>query len=287
MVRKSAPPAVTHNDADETAISGAVSAAGELSEQFQVISQHFGYALAYNRDRIIDEVGHFMGEAARSMLRAGAGLAMIRSQEPHGEWLATCEQLNIDPRTAQRMISAASKFANATTSSHLERLGTSKLFELLVLDDDDAELLGHGGAVAGLGTVDDIAGMTVKELRAAVRELREDGRAKDGLLAKKSETIDQLQTKKAKVKPPTDDEEGAQLRRETSDWAHNAEAIIRGSLRDGLEQLQRHAVATGANHDEFASGILAQLDRAMADLRGQLLIKAAPDGNSTPEWDKN
>ncbi|OFJ46414.1 hypothetical protein BA896_021930 [Janthinobacterium lividum] len=194
--------------------------------------------------------------------------------------------MSLERRTANRMILAASKFSNGTTSSHFEQIGTSKMFELLLLDDEDADALVNGGAVDGLGSVDDIAKMTVKELRANLRDMREDGKAKDSVLANKSALIDKLQTKAAKVKPPTPDEEGAQLRRETSDWAHNAEAIIRGSLRDGLEKLAEHALETGTNHEEFASGVMAQLDRALAEMRGTLLIKQAPDGDPTPEWAK-
>lgn len=122
------------------------------------------------------------------------------------------------------------------------------------------------------------------ELTKELGTLREESIAKDSVIAHRSETINKLQTKKAMIKPPTPDEDGAKLRRETSDWVCEAEGIIRGPLRDGLEQLAQHYVATDINHEEFCSGLLAQLQRALSDIGGQLLIKAQPDGDSTPEW---
>lgn len=287
MARKSQPDAVIRNNTNDDALNSAANSAVTLGTQYQVISAQFGYHLAYNRDRMVDEVRHYMGESARTMLEAGARLALIRSQEPHGEWDDVCQSLNLERRTANRMIAAASKFSNGTTSSQLEQLGTSKMFELLLLDDDDADLLVNGGAVEGLGSADDIAKMTVKELRGALRDMREDSKAKDAVLAKKSELIDKLQTKQAKLKPPTPDEQCGQLRREISDWAHHAEAIIRGTMRDGIEQLFHHALENGGNHDEFVAGVVAQLDRALTELRGTLLIKSAPDADPTPEWAKD
>lgn len=286
MARKAPPEAPVRDNVDTEALDNAAEAAASLGNQYNVVAKQFGYHLAYNRDRMVDEVRHYMGESARTMLEAGARLALIRSQEPHGEWDDVCQSLNLERRTANRMIAAASKFSNGTTSSQLEQLGTSKMFELLLLDDDDADLLVNGGAVEGLGSADDIAKMTVKELRATLRDMREDSKAKDTVLAKKSELIDKLQTKQAKLKPPTPDEEEAQLRREISDWAHNAEAIIRGTMRDGIERLFNHAQESGGNHDEFISGVVAQLERTIAELRGDMHIKDAPDGDQTPEWAK-
>lgn len=287
MARKALPEANIDNNTDEAALASAVNAAGELGAQYQLIAAQFGYGLAYNKDRMVDEVRHYLGESARTMLEAGARLALIRSQEPHGEWDNVCQGLGIERRTANRMIAAASKFSNGTTSSQIERLGTSKMFELLLLDDADAETLTSGGSVEGLGSVDDISNMTVKELRAALRDQREENKATQTVLTKRNNLIDQLQTKAAKVAPPTPDEEGAQLRRETGDWAINAEGIIRGSLRDGLEKLQAHAEATGTNHEEFASGLLAQLSRAVLEIRTMLMIKEVADGNPQPAWDRD
>jgi len=69
-------------------------------------------------------------------------------------------------------MASAVKFSNTTTSSLLKAIGTeSKLFEMLVLDDEQIEELELTGQTGEL-KLDDIAAMSVKELRAALREER-------------------------------------------------------------------------------------------------------------------
>lgn len=290
MGRKEIAAVEMHDNVDTGALNQGSNALVAMAGSAAQVAQMMGYELSYNRDRIVQEARFYMGTAAEAMLESGKRLVLLKEHEPHGEFTSIVEdQLGLPLRTAQQMMQAAVKYlsspALAGNAQTFSLLGKSKMFELMTLDTDELVELAAGGSVAGL-TLDEVDRMSVRELKEMLRDLREDNAAKDGVLAKKSEIIDKLQTKAAKLKPPTEDEEGAQLRRETSDWAHNAEAIIRGSLRDGLEQLFHHGIATGANHDEFASGILAQLDRAMAELRGRLLIKDVPDGDPTPAWDR-
>ncbi|OFJ46415.1 hypothetical protein BA896_021935 [Janthinobacterium lividum] len=91
MVRKSGPAAHIHDNTDDEALGNAASAAAELGVQYQVIAQQFGYQLVYNRDRMVDEVRHYMGESARTMLEAGARLALIvaRSRTANGTMCAS------------------------------------------------------------------------------------------------------------------------------------------------------------------------------------------------------
>lgn len=290
MPRKPQAPAPDHQDADNDALDQAAGALTTMAGSDAQVSEMMGYDLGYDRQRIVQEARFFMGTAGEAMLEAGKRLVLLKEHEPHGEFEAIVQdQLNIPVRTAQQMMQAAVKYLSnpglAAKAQTFALLGKSKMFELMTLDSDMLVELSEGGTIVGL-QLEDVDRMSVRDLKEALRELRADNQAKDNLLAGKSAVIDKLQTKAAKVKPQTHDEEGAQLRRETGDWAFNAEGIIRGSLRDGLEQLARHAEQHGTSHDEFASGLLAQLDRAIAEVRGQLGIKAAPDGDPRPEWDK-
>jgi hypothetical protein len=290
MARKPTSPVMQHDDVDTVALEGGTTSLVTTAGTAAQVAEMIGYELPYNKDRIVQEARFYMGQSAETMLEAGRRLILLKENEPHGEFAEIIKsQLGMNYNTAAKMMQAAAKYLSSAHSSNLYALtglSKTKLFELMVMDDGEIAELAQGGTIAGL-QLDDIERMTSRELKAALRDAREDGNAKDTILAKKSELIDKLQTKATKVKPSTPDEEGAQLRRETSDWAFNAEGVIRGSLRDGLEQLARHAEQNDTTHDEFASGLLAQLDRAIAELRSQLGIKAAPDGDPTPEWDKN
>jgi len=153
--------------------------------------------------------------------------------------------LNLERRTANRMILAASKFSSGTTSPRLEHVGTSRLFELLVLDDDDAGTLAQGGEVEGIGDLDDIARMTVRELRAALRELRAENAAKDKLLETKNKKLDKLtaQLERQKADMPIEEWHWAAVRRLLLDACETLANLSQTELRRALVEIQTHAEA--------------------------------------------
>jgi hypothetical protein len=292
MPRKEITPTGPHDDVNTDALAQGQDALITVATNATKVAEMIGYSLSYNRERVVQEARFFMGEAAGAMLEAGKRLVLLKENEAHGEFSRiVTEELGLALRTAQQMMQAAIKYQLsapelASNAQTFARLGKSKMFELMTLDTDSLVELSEGGTVAGI-TLDEVDQMSVRELKAALRDAQEDAKAKDSLLASKSQVIDKLQTKQAKVAPPTPDEEAAQLRRETTDWAFQAEAIVRGSIRDGLKQLSQNAEVTGTHHDEFAAGLLAQLQRAIAEVRSEFGLKAAPDGDPTPEWEKD
>lgn len=109
-----------------------------------------------------------MGRAktARHCLEVGIRLQVLKEVTPHGEFLDRVNRLGLDSRTARRYMAVARRFCVAS-DAFFEAIGTaSKLVELLPLDE--AEALARGKPVHDL-TLDRVAQMTVKELRAAVR----------------------------------------------------------------------------------------------------------------------
>lgn len=291
MSRNPTAGAPMHDDADHAALDSGANSLAQVAGSAAQVVEMMGYELAYNRDRIVQETRFYMGTAAEAMLEAGKRLVLLKEHEQHGEFMRIVEeQLGIPLRTAQQMMQASVKYLStpqlASKAQTFALLGKSKMFELMTLDNDSLVELSEGGTIAGL-TLDEVDRMSVRELKAALREAQADARAKDDVLAGKSATIDRLQTKKARLQPPTPDEEVAEIRRETSDYAFQAEAIIRGSLREGIGQLSQKDLESGASQGEFVAGLLAQLERAIAEVRSEFGVKAAPDGNLRPEWDKD
>jgi hypothetical protein len=75
-----------------------------------------------------------------------------------------------------------------------------------------------------------------------------------------------------------------ELRAELTKLFADAEGSIRGTIRQGLMQLQEHGLDNNFNHDEFMSGVFAQLERCVAEVRGELGIKQVADGDVRPQW---
>ncbi|AMU13812.1 hypothetical protein A3203_12225 [Burkholderia cenocepacia] len=260
----------------------------ERDTAVRAIATQLGYQLpadCTDPDLIQRDIAANMRRSVEACLEVGRGLRVLKEACEHGQFLPRLEVLGIEVSVAQRFMQAATKFSNAATSRHLTKaVGTqSKLFEMLVLDDEQIEELELTGQTGEL-KLDDIATMSVKELRGALREAREQAAAQTRLLSDKNAKIDELAAKKTRVKRVTPDEEGAEIRKETSAIAFEAESVIRGNLRAAFETLTQHAETHGVPHDDFMAGVLGQIQLSLNQLRSEFGVKAAADGDDVPQW---
>lgn len=158
---------------------------------------------------------------------------------------------------------------------------------MLVLDDEQIEELELTGQTGEL-KLDDIATMSVKELRATLRETRENAEAQSRLLADKNAKIDELAakitTKRPRVQTPPPDVEGQEIRKEASQFAFEAESVVRGKLRAAFQSLAEHAEKHDMVHDDFMAGLLCQVEVSVKQLRGEFGVKDTPDGEEIPAW---
>lgn len=178
---------------DSTVLQGDLAEADSRAPALLKVMEQFGDGLPYDRTRLVDKCRYHMARSAEEALEVGRCLIVMREHEPHGEWLRLLEEIGMQARAAQRMIQAAVKFSNASTSTHLIEAAKSKskLLELMILDDEDLQTLADGGTVADL-TLDDVDRMPVSELRRALRDTRAQNTAKDRLLATKDAKLNEL-----------------------------------------------------------------------------------------------
>lgn len=266
-------------------------AANLMAAHSSAIAERFGDGLPYDRTRVVNEARFYMAQSAEALLEAGHRLIVLKENEPHGEFTEIVEQqLGLAARTARLMMQAAIKYSSPQLESKrqaLAVLGKTKLFELMTEGDEELAALADGGTVAGM-TLDDIDRMTSRELKVALREARENSEAQSRLLADKNTKIDELAakltTRKTHVKTPPPDVEGEEIRKEASVFAFEAESVVRGKLRAAFQTLSEHTEKHGMPHDDFMAGLLGQMELAVRQLRSEFDIKAAPDGDDTPEW---
>ncbi|UMO87228.1 DUF3102 domain-containing protein [Pectobacterium sp. PL64] len=273
--------------------------AGDLNVKLNALTEHrmqvmaqFGDGLPYERDRIVHEARFYMAQSAEAMLEAGKRLIMLKENEPHGDFTEIVENdLGLAPQVARRMMQASVKFlgngGDAPKRSALSVLGKTKLYELMVLDDEELDELADGGTIAG-ATLDDIDRMTSRELKAALREARETNTAQQRVLTDKNQKIDDLTTKldkKSRIQPPPPDQEAEKLRKEVSAIAYEAEAAITVRLHTAFSTL---TTFTSDNDVEppydFMAGLVCQIERALHHIRDVYDIEAAPTGSERPTW---
>ena len=266
----------------------------EHAGRMQIVLAKFGDGLPYDQERLIHEAQFYMQQSAEAMLQAGRRLVVLKEAAGHGSFIEIVEgRLGLNYKTAARMMQAAVKFtgpalANVAAPRHLiEAAGSkTKLFELMVLDDEDLEALAEGGTVANL-TLDDVERMSSKELRAALREAKENYQAQAGVLSDKNTKIDKLTTELRKVKrrsaEASPDVVAGELQEEITRFGFSAEAAVAGDLHNAIEAMMDHAVLEGTNPRAFIAGILLQIDRRVNDIRVAFDIPLSVDADVRPD----
>ncbi|EGP2156306.1 DUF3102 domain-containing protein [Salmonella enterica subsp. enterica serovar Java] len=259
-------------------IDGAVP--DNLSIELNEISQHriavmdqFGDGLPYERSRIVNEAKFYMAQSTEAMLEVGKRLTILKECEPHGEFENIVRNgLGIPERTAQRIMQAAIKFLSPTLESKaptLALLNKSKLFELMTEDDEELAELAEGGTVAGL-TLDDIDRMSVRELRKALRESKEDLAASRKLNAEKSQEINELKETRFRTVDP----DGV-IQKWIHDFGEDHEKFLRtfiSTVPFFFQKLEDDYNTRGVSHMGLMAGLLHDIEREIASVRAQFDI---------------
>lgn len=174
----------------------------------RAVAAQLGYQLpadCTDPDLIQRDIAANMRRSVEACLEVGRGLRVLKEACGHGNFMARLDVLGIETRVAQKFMAAAAKFSNATSTPLLKAAGNqTKLFEMLVLDDEQIEELELTGQTGELH-LDDIATMSVKELRKSLREARETADARERIIGDKDAMINRLTEEKARRKGKADD----------------------------------------------------------------------------------
>ncbi|EGH8522740.1 DUF3102 domain-containing protein [Salmonella enterica] len=253
----------------------------EISQHRVAIMEQFGEGLPYDRSRIVHETKFYMAQSAEAMLEAGKRLVILKENEPHGEFTDILENdIGLAPQVARRMMQASIKFLGSDNEtpkrSTLSVLGKGKLYELMVLDDEDLDSLADGGTVAGT-TLDDIDRMSVRELRKALRESKEDLSASRKLNAEKSQEINELKETKFKTIDPD-----LAIQKWIHEFGEDHEKFLRtfiSTVPFFFQQLEDDYNNRGVSHMGLMAGFLHDIEREIASVRAQFDIPelAEPD----------
>ncbi|ELU5952183.1 DUF3102 domain-containing protein [Salmonella enterica] len=252
----------------------------EITQHRIAIMEQFGDGLPYERNRIVHEARFYMDQSAEAMLEAGKRLLILKENEPHGEFQSIArDELNLEPRIAQKMAQAALKYLSpqlAPNAKALSHLGRTKLYELMLEDDEELAELAEGGTVAGM-TLDDIDRMTTRELRKALRESKEDLAASRKLNAEKSQEINELKETQFR----TIDPDGV-IQKWIHDFGEEHEKFLRtfiSTVPFFFQKLEDDYNSRGVSHMGLMAGLLHDIEREIANVRAQFDIPElnAPD----------
>ena len=268
---------------DTAAVSDASRALTVQSKQTRALMEAYGVKSATPAGLEV-EIRGYQQTAMHSLLAIGVRLMVLRTLTQHGEWLQSMERLQMAPRTAQKLMQAAIKFANpALARPKLQALGEGKLLELITLDDEELDALESGESVLELD-LDDIASMSMSELRRSLREARQAEAAKDKLLEKRGKELDKL--KKGRTFEPQPDSV-AQTEAEQAQYIAlqetHAEAVaIIARLAVVVRDIRDHAESQ-AMHQAATAG-MENLCQRVADICAEHSIPIQFEDLVVPDW---
>lgn len=280
-----APKVIEHREVDQEQIDRAFPAMRAAAQGAQELALQIDYDGTLTVAALEDGIRFYQNRTVEACLELGKRLVLLKEITPHGEFIGRTEVLGISKRLGQQFMAAVLKFSKANTSSLLQSAGSkSKLLELVVLDDGEIEALENGDSARGL-TLDDIEVMSVRELKAALRESREENTANLDLLLYKNAALDAARTDLARVKKAKPDVALADLRREVTAIGNDAEGAIIGQLRQGFCALLEHHArqVSGGDSNLFMAGIVAQLMASLITLRDEFMLPEV-GAAGVPEW---
>jgi len=172
------------------------------AERATALALQVGYEGSMEIGALEDGIRFYQRRTVEACMELGKRLLLLKEVTPHGEFRQRIEMLGVNQRMGQRFMAATLKFARGDAQPLLLAAGTqTKLLELVVLDDEEIDALATDGAIGEL-ELDDVAAMSVTELRAALREHKAQVAAKDRVIDDKNKRIDGLEEKLARPFKP-------------------------------------------------------------------------------------
>jgi|LSQX01.1.fsa_nt_gb hypothetical protein len=204
--------------------------------------QRFGNGVPFTEEGYQQKVSYHLSRSAEEILEAAKALLVARVFLDDGRWGEFLRRVGLEASLARRMIQVARKFNAPDTRPVLQAAANkSKLFELLVLDDEEIVKIAGGDPSAPV-QLDDIDRMTTSELRKALRDARADGDATKKVLDDKNSKLDKQaaeleKLKTTKVDVPKTNYDTRQLRAELQGDMYELEIVLK-RISKRMETLQ-------------------------------------------------
>jgi hypothetical protein len=263
-------------------------AANHVAMNSVMVMEQWGNGEVYNEDRWIERGRQAMRQTVEGMFELGRVLIVLKEHMTWEKFADVCEVFGMSVRAAQQLTQATRRFATPQmqkAQSKLMELGKSKLLELLVEEDEALADLADGGDING-HTLDDVERMTVRELRAALRESRDTAEAKDKIIADKNKKVDELAEKLAKKqtgKEPSPEDVGSELTMRLSGLEVAARSDL-SRFAEVFEQMLAHGEANGYDHRPQMVAAINQIIRDAETLRERFTLPQEAPTNAKPEW---
>ena len=213
-----------------------------------------------------------------------------------GSWEEFCKACGLTRQKVDEDLQNLSKFGEEflETSQRLG-LGYREMRKLRQLPEEaraeivDADYSDTTDKEELIEKIEDLTAQHAKEkeaLQAQLKRKSDDYEAQAKVLATKNERINHLDLELAKktkaIETQTPEQRGGVLREEAAAISYKAEAVLRGQVFQAFEALTAHTEATGIDHKQFMSGVLAEYQLILSELKERFGLDDTPSGEALP-----
>lgn len=250
----------------------------EQNERVSALALQLNYQGSTDPGALENSAKDAIRRIGMAIFELGAYLLLLREACGYGEWEPALARLELSRPAASKYMTITRRFANRSISNGLEKIGFTKAAELLPLDDTQVdELMGEGET--GELALDDVATMSVKQLRAAVYKERAEAAKQKSQVERLTAVNTELHEEARMIKRLKPGEELKRTQREASDIQAEVMGLIQGNLRRALIALNN----CEGDQSLFMAGMVGQLTSELADLRNEFSL---PEVGGTPEWER-
>jgi len=265
-------------DADRTAANQLALVTAQQNERVSALALQLNYQGSTDPAVLENSANDAIRRIGMAIFELGGYLLMLKETCGHGKFLPVLERLGIGPDSAQRYMAVTRRFANTASGRYLEAAGIKKMVELLPLDDGQLEELGELGQTGELA-LDDVARMSVKELRLAVRKERAETAKQKRQVERLTAVNTELHEETKMIKRLPAAEELKRTQREAADILAETLGLVQGGLRHAFIALNN----CEGDQRPFMAGMVGQLIGELSSLRDEFDL---PEVGGTPEWEK-
>ena len=250
----------------------------EQNERVSALALQLNYQGSTDPGALENSAKDAIRRIGMAIFELGAYLLLLREACGYGEWEPALARLELSRPAASKYMTITRRFANRSISNGLEKIGFTKAAELLPLDDTQVdELMGEGET--GELALDDVATMSVKQLRAAVYKERAEAAKQKNQVERLTAVNTELHEEARMIKRLKPAEELKRTQREASDIQAEVMGLIQGNLRRALIALNN----CEGDQSLFMAGMVGQLTSELAELRDEFSL---PEVGGTPEWER-
>lgn len=265
-----------------TEVGATTLALTQQNERVMALARDLNYSGSTDPSVLENSAHDAIRRIGMGIFELGGYLLLLKESAGTGSLAPVLGRLGISQPAASKYMAVTRRFANYSTSNNLEKLGFSKMAELLPLDDTQVDdLIGEGET--GELALDDVATMSVKQLRAAVYKERQEALKQKNQVERLTAVNTELHEEVRLVKRLPPDEALARTRKEASDVLSETLGLVRGGLRQAL--LALNDAPDEASKVSFMGGLVGQVMVELDALRDEFNLPLVMAADS-PEWEQ-